>query len=145
MNLANGRNLQLGGTFSFAVQDVIPPKVVINKMSNFGQQLRQIRQQKGFGLNELAKEIGVSPAYLSNLETGKTQTIQLEILSKLQQELHMIINEEDPENDPTVWRAERICKLLVDLQSTNPKAANYLMSMVEQGVECFTAGSSDIH
>lgn len=143
--MTNGRNLQLSGTCSLAVQGVIPPKVVMKKMSNFGQQLRQIRQQKGFGLNEFAKEIGVSPAYLSNLETGKTQTIQLEILSKLQQELHMIINEDVPENDHTVWRAERIGELLLDMHRTNPIAADYLMTMVEQGVELFTAGSSDIH
>ncbi|WP_231574092.1 helix-turn-helix domain-containing protein [Paenibacillus sp. FSL R5-0345] len=115
------------------------------KMGNFGQQLRQIRQQKGFGLNEFAKEIGVSPAYLSNLETGKTQTIQLEILSKLQQELNMIINNDVSENDHTVWRTERIGELLMNLQRTNPTAANYLMTMVEQGVELFTVGSWDIH
>lgn len=114
-------------------------------MSNFGQQLRQIRQQKGFGLNEFAKEIGVSPAYLSNLETGKTQTIQLEVLNRLQQELHMTIDEEDSENDHIVWRPERISELLLNLQRTNPKAADYLMTMVEQGVELFTAGLSDIH
>lgn len=115
------------------------------KMGDFGQQLRQIRQQKGVGLNEFAKEIGVSPAYLSNLETGKTQTIQLEILSKLQQELHMIIDKDVSENDPTLWRTERIGELLLDLQSTNPTAADYLMTMVEQGVELFTVGSCDIH
>ncbi|GIP43205.1 hypothetical protein J45TS6_16640 [Paenibacillus sp. J45TS6] len=115
-------------------------------MSNFGQQLRQIRQQKGIGLNEFAKEIGVSPAYLSNLETGKTQTIQLEVLNKLQQELHMIITKDVSRNDdPTVWRTDRISELLLYLQHTNPTAADYLMTMVEQGVELFTAGSSDIH
>lgn len=114
-------------------------------MSNFGQQLRMIRQQKGFGLNEFAKEIGVSPAYLSNLETGKTQTIQLEILSKLQQDLHLIISEDVSENDPIVWRAERLGELLLDLHRTHPIATDYLMTMVEQGVELFTAGVSDIH
>lgn len=114
-------------------------------MSNFGQQLRQIRQQKGFGLNEFAKEIGVSPAYLSNLETGKTQTIQLEVLNRLQQELHMILTKDVSGNDPTGWRADRISELLLNLQRTNPQATDYLMTMVEQGVELFTAGSSDIH
>ena len=137
--------MKFRGTSFFTIQGVIPPKVVIKKMSNFGQQLRQIRQQKGFGLNEFAKEIGVSPAYLSNLETGKTQTIQLEVLNRLQQELHMTIDEEDSENDHIVWRPERISELLLNLQRTNPKAADYLMTMVEQGVELFTAGLSDIH
>lgn len=144
--MTNGRNLKFSSTIFFASQDVIPPKVVLKTMSNFGQQLRQIRQQKGIGLNEFAKEIGVSPSYLSNLETGKTQTIQLEVLNKLQQELHMIITKDVSRNDdPTVWRTDRISELLLDLQHTNPIAADYLMTMVEQGVELFTAGSSDIH
>ncbi|WP_256760897.1 helix-turn-helix domain-containing protein [Cohnella sp. WQ 127256] len=114
-------------------------------MSNFGQQLRQIRQQKRFGLNEFAKELGVSPAYLSNLETGKTQTIQLGVLSKLQQQLHMNIDENVPENDHVVWRTERVSELLLDLHRCNPSAADYLMTMVEQGVELFAVASSDIH
>lgn len=143
--MTNGRNLKFSSTSFFAIQGVIPPKVVLKKMSNFGQQLRQIRQQKGFGLNEFAKEIGVSPAYLSNLETGKTQTIQLEVLNRLQQELHMIITKDVSGNDHTLWRTDRISELLLDLQRTNPSAADYLMTMVEQGVELFTAGSRDIH
>ncbi|MCJ8013382.1 helix-turn-helix domain-containing protein [Paenibacillus sp. KQZ6P-2] len=114
-------------------------------MSNFGQQLRLIRQQKGFGLNEFAKELGVSPAYLSNLETGKTQTIQLEVLSKLQYELQMIVDEMNTMDDPVAWRAERISELLLNLNRTHPTVADYFMSMIEQGIELFTARSSGIH
>lgn len=114
-------------------------------MSQFGQQIRQIRQQKGFGLNEFAKELGVSPAYLSNLETGKTQTIQLEVLSKLQQGLHLNVDELDSKANPVIRRAERVSELLLELHKTNPVAANYFMMLVEQGVEMFPLQSSDIH
>lgn len=113
-------------------------------MSNFGQQLRQIRQQKGFGLNEFAKELGVSPAYLSNLETGKTQTIQLDVLSKLQLELQLNVSDSTTNVEPELWRAVRISELLLDLSRHNPGAADYLMMVVEQGVEQFTSGSTAI-
>ncbi|NHN33759.1 helix-turn-helix domain-containing protein [Paenibacillus agricola] len=109
-------------------------------MSTFGQQLRQIRQQKGFGLNEFAKDLGVSPAYLSNLETGKTQTIQLEILSRLQNELHMIVDEDEPVSDHAALRVERISGMLQDLYHSNQPAAEYLMVMMEQGMELFEDG-----
>lgn len=113
---------------------IIPPMVVI-VMSNFGQQLRQIRQQKGVGLNEFAKELGVSPAYLSNLETGKTQTVQLDILSKLQGKLHMSVDETVPVSDELSLRVDRISELLKALHHSNPNAAEYLMTMVEKGVD----------
>ena len=114
-------------------------------MSNFGQQRRQIRQQKGFGLNEFAKELGVSPAYLSNLETGKTQTIQLEVLSKLQEELQIRVDETQPTDDSVSWRTERITELLQDLSRTNPIAADYFMATIEKGIELFTTRPADIH
>src|ERR1039458_6720916 len=40
----------------------------------FGTMLRRLRQQKGVGLRELARKIGVSAPYLSNVERGKSPT-----------------------------------------------------------------------
>lgn len=114
-------------------------------MSNFGQQLRFIRQQKGFGLNEFAKELGVSPAYLSNLETGKTDTIQLKVLSKLLGEFQMVVDEKKSLNDPVVWRTERIRELILDLHRRNPPAADFFLTMIENGMELFSSRSTDIH
>lgn len=111
-------------------------------MSNFGQQLRQIRQQKGYGLNEFAKEIGVSPAYLSNLETGKTQTIQLDILSRLQGKLQMSVDENVPASDQLMLRIDRLNGLLKSLHQSNPAAAEYLMVMVEQGIDVMMPAES---
>lgn len=106
-------------------------------MSSFGQQLRQIRQQKGIALNDFAKELGVSPVYLSNLETGKTQTIQLELLSRLQHELPMEADEEDDVDDWTSARIDRIALMLKELHCADKEAAEYWMGMVEQGIEMF--------
>lgn len=56
--------------------------------STFGQRLRRHREQRNMGLNELSKVIGVSPGYLSNLETGKTDKVSLPLLEKLSQILY---------------------------------------------------------
>ncbi len=39
-------------------------------MSSFGDYLRKRRKEEGFGLRELARKCGVSPAYLSRMESG---------------------------------------------------------------------------
>jgi transcriptional regulator with XRE-family HTH domain len=40
-------------------------------MTPFGEKLRQLRQERGITLKDMATAIGVSPAYLSALEHGK--------------------------------------------------------------------------
>lgn len=59
-------------------------------LEHLGQQIRQLRVRKGKGLNEFAKELHVSAGYLSNLETGKSETIKLDILEKIQEELKVL-------------------------------------------------------
>ena len=41
------------------------------KKQTFGERLRESRVAKGFGLRAFAKEVGVSPTYLSQVEQGK--------------------------------------------------------------------------
>ena len=52
-------------------------------IQNLGQTIRNLRKQKGISLQNFAEQIEVSPGYLSNLETQKTDTISLTLLSKL--------------------------------------------------------------
>jgi len=40
-------------------------------MQTFGQKIRELRGKKDFSLRELAKEIGVSAAFLSDIELGR--------------------------------------------------------------------------
>ncbi|MGF7033982.1 transcriptional regulator with XRE-family HTH domain [Paenibacillus mucilaginosus] len=110
----------------------------------YGQQLRELRELKGMEVTEFAKELGVSPGYLRNLETGRTQTIQLEILSRLEKELYWSVDEElakeeeaeeeaarEPEDSP---RLERALRELRELTAADPPAGEYLLGMLEQGL-----------
>lgn len=112
-------------------------------MKHIGQKIRTIREQKGIGLNALAARLNVSPAYLSNLETGKTQTVQFSFLKKLQEELNFTSmdlftdenSEDQAEFSEFVYRLKRANELLKQLNSNDPKVADYLLSVMEQGLE----------
>lgn len=60
---------------------------------DFGQKLRQLREQQGLGVNQLAMQSGVSASQISRIENGKKNVPKLETLKKLANGLH--INEPD--------------------------------------------------
>lgn len=45
--------------------------------------LREIRESKGIGLNELAKQCNISPSYLSALERGVKKNPTKEIMDRI--------------------------------------------------------------
>ncbi|MFC5713667.1 helix-turn-helix domain-containing protein [Thalassorhabdus alkalitolerans] len=108
-------------------------------MSDFGPTIRHLRTKKGYQLSKLAKEIGVSTGYLSNLETGKTTTITLETMEKLNEKLDLF-----PSNPPVVsrnslftHRTESALSKLTTLEETDKAAANYLLRCLEEGIDIF--------
>ncbi|WP_044748899.1 helix-turn-helix domain-containing protein [Bacillus alveayuensis] len=107
-------------------------------LEHIGQRIRTLRKQKGISLNAFAEKLNVSPAYLSNLETGKTDTIQLSLLEKLQEELSLLpIESTHSSADEFTIRVDHVTQQLKELKRRNPDAANYLLSTLEQGVHLF--------
>ncbi|MDO6655928.1 helix-turn-helix domain-containing protein [Anaerobacillus sp. 1_MG-2023] len=109
-------------------------------LSNLGPRIRIIRQQKGISLNSFAEKLGVSPGYLSNLETGKTDTIQLSIIDILNKELGIFPNEDLKENDDDnefVFRLKRNMQLLNILHNNSPQETEYLIAVLEKGIDFF--------
>jgi transcriptional regulator with XRE-family HTH domain len=121
-------------------------------MNQLGLKIRTIRTQKGIGLNALAKKLDISSGYLSNLETGKTENVPLSLIPKLQTELNIsfpdlfqtTLNEEKTFNE-FHYRIERTNEQLKKLQDNNPSVANYLLSIVEQGLELYYEGGRNYH
>ncbi|MFF2341168.1 helix-turn-helix domain-containing protein [Bacillus mycoides] len=101
-----------------------------------GKHIRTLRTQKGIGLNTFAKQLGVSPAYLSNLETGKTDTIQLSLLQKLQDELHLITMDNSLLiQDEIKYRIARASTLLHNLIQQDKALGYYLLETLEKGID----------
>lgn len=104
-------------------------------INEIGKHIRTLRTQKGIGLNTFAKQLGVSPAYLSNLETGKTDTIQLSLLQKLQDELQLIIIDNFSSiQDETQYRITRASTLLHSLIQQDKALGYYLLETLERGI-----------
>jgi transcriptional regulator with XRE-family HTH domain len=59
---------------------------------DIGARLRQAREEKGIGLRELARRISVSPAMLSQIETGKSEP-SISTLFAIISELSLPVNE----------------------------------------------------
>ncbi|MEX3748364.1 helix-turn-helix domain-containing protein [Lysinibacillus xylanilyticus] len=107
-------------------------------LNEFGQVIRKLRTKKGIRLNDFANRIDVSSAYLSNLETGKTETINLGLLEKIQEELSIFPMdnfETEKENSEFGYRLSRMAKLLIHLHNDNKQHAEYLLGVIEQGID----------
>jgi transcriptional regulator with XRE-family HTH domain/quercetin dioxygenase-like cupin family protein len=59
---------------------------------DLGQRLREAREQKGIGLRELARRLGVSASRISQIETGKTEP-SINTLFSIVSELELSVNE----------------------------------------------------
>jgi transcriptional regulator with XRE-family HTH domain len=111
---------------------------VLFMLEHIGQRIRTLRKQKGIGLNAFAAKLNISPAYLSNLETGKTDTIQLSLLEKLQEELSLLPVETTHSNNSEFdIRIQHVMQHLKELEQKHPEIADYLLSTLERGVHLF--------
>ena len=87
-------------------------------LQHLGQTIRTLRKHKGITLNDLAAKLHVSPGYLSNLETMKTDTVSLSFLQQTQEELNLfpaLTQETDLPNSELHFRLQRICQVLQKL------------------------------
>lgn len=123
---------------------------------NFGQKIRVLREKEGISLNQFAKRLNVSPSYLSTLETGQRTKVDLSFLQKIEKELNIVSSELKTshleEFNDFHYRTERVIQELKTLEKSNSSAANYLLSVVENGLQLFhnpkpssTNNSSDYH
>lgn len=109
-------------------------------LNEIGFVIRKLRIQKGIGLNDFANMLDVSAGYLSNLETGKTDTIQLSVLDKIQKELNIFPTKNISEmkvDSEFEYRVNRANHLLFQLHVKNKKQSEFLLTTIEQGIEVF--------
>lgn len=103
-----------------------------------GERIRILRKQKGIGLNAFAAQLNISPAYLSNLETGKTDTIQLSLLEKLQGELSLLpFQDVQASQNELDIRLQQAVQNLKEIEKEQPKVVEYLLSNLERGLTFF--------
>jgi transcriptional regulator with XRE-family HTH domain len=79
---------------------------------DLGARLRRAREEKGLGLRELARRIGVSPSMLSQIETGKSEP-SISTLFTIVSELSLPVNEIVFDPNQTA-QPERAAMLAID-------------------------------
>ena len=98
----------------------------------FGARLRQIRDERGMSLTDMARAVGVSPAYLSALEHGRRGRPSWWLIQRITQHLNIIWDEAE--------ELERLAglshpRVVVDTESLGPKAtelANRLARSIDR-------------
>lgn len=109
-------------------------------LQHLGQTIRTLRKHKGVTLNDLAAKLHVSPGYLSNLETMKTDTVSLAFLEQIQEELNLfpaLTQETGSSNHELDFRLRRLCQVLQKTHDETPELANYFLSHIEKGLELY--------
>lgn len=69
-----------------------PPRAHDPLPDDVGQRLREVREERGIGLRELSRRLGVSPSALSQIETGRTRPTVMTLRS-IVSELEMSLDD----------------------------------------------------
>ncbi|PGM54186.1 helix-turn-helix transcriptional regulator [Bacillus sp. AFS053548] len=96
---------------------------------DLGEKMRELRLQKGYGLNEFAKILNISPSYLSQLETGKTENISFSLLQRLQEELALL-----PLNIDENSRISRLFQQLDLLREVDNVSYEFVLFSLESNI-----------
>ncbi|GAB6553248.1 helix-turn-helix domain-containing protein [Bacillus mobilis] len=108
-------------------------------VKNLGATIREYRKRKGITLNSFAETLDVSPGYLSNLETNKTDTIQLSLLSQIQKELNIFENDSYI-SDLAMYPNRRVSEIFhkfIQIQDSNPQAFDFWLNTLEEALNIY--------
>ena len=97
-------------------------------LKSFGSLLKQLRLDAGIGLRELAKMIGKSPSYLSEIESNRVPPPSAEMILDIAHALGGYKNE-------LLAAASKIDPQLTDYVSHQPEAADFLRKAQEYGFD----------
>lgn len=97
-------------------------------MKTLGEYLRELRENKDFSVRELAKRLGVSAPFLSDVELGRRHPSD-DVLSKLARELDTTVVELRRHD------ARAPIRELRRMAASNPAMGFALRKVVEDGVD----------
>lgn len=103
---------------------------------HIGKQVRSLRMKLGISLNTFAKQIGVSPAYLSNLENEKTDTLTISVLDHLQEKYNFLSIQHEAIS-PYQQDIQLAMQNLLILNETDPQAASFTLNNLKNTLQYF--------
>lgn len=103
--------------------------------SQLGEIIRKYRKQKGYTMTQLAARLGISMGLLSNIETGKSSSLQLTLLNNIVKELDIPVSELELFSEPYP---------IEDLSINLTKDYNKIKSSLEKLINAFIRTSSEL-
>jgi len=94
----------------------------------FGPTIRLLRQAKGISLRELARQLGVSPAFLSQIEAGRQHKIPRARIVQVAEMLGV-------EEGYLLSTARQMHPELLKFMSETPEAAEFMIAAMRGGLE----------
>jgi PTS system nitrogen regulatory IIA component len=94
----------------------------------FGPTIRLLRQAKGISLRELARQLGVSPAFLSQIEAGRQHKIPRARIVQVAEMLGV-------SEDYLLGTARQMHPELMKFMSETPEAAEFMLTAMRSGLE----------
>jgi PTS system nitrogen regulatory IIA component len=94
----------------------------------FGQTIRLLRQAKGISLREMAKKLGVSPAFLSQIEAGRQHKIPKNRILQVAQMLGV-------SESYLLGTARRVHPDIIEYLRNTPEAAEFMITALKSGFE----------
>ncbi|MEM9332468.1 MAG: helix-turn-helix domain-containing protein [Pseudomonadota bacterium] len=104
-------------------------------MTPFGLKMRRLREQKGVNQREMAKEVGVSPAYLSALEHGHRGKPSWQLLQRIVGYFNIIWDEEEELRRLAEMSHTRVVVDTENLSAAATSLANYLAVEIDKLTE----------
>lgn len=98
-------------------------------MTPFGMKIRELRKQRGVSMKDMARAIGVTPAYLSALEHGHRGLPSWYLVQRIIAYFNVIWDEAED-----IARLARIShpRVVVDTSGLSPKATELANRLAEQ-------------
>ena len=98
-------------------------------MTPFGLKIRELRKQRGVSMKDMARAIGVTPAYLSALEHGHRGLPSWYLVQRIIAYFNVIWDEAED-----ITRLARIShpRVVVDTSGLSPKATELANRLAEQ-------------
>jgi transcriptional regulator with XRE-family HTH domain len=98
-------------------------------MTPFGMKIRELRKQRGVSMKDMARAIGVTPAYLSALEHGHRGLPSWYLVQRIIAYFNVIWDEAE-----NIARLARIShpRVVVDTSGLSPKATELANRLAEQ-------------
>ena len=101
---------------------------------SFGESIKTYREKKKLSIRFLAQRVGISAAYLSDIENGKRAAPSQKVFCRLVKELNLSMSEIKDLEKMALYSNMNKVRILKDYLNKNPSAFKFILLAIENNV-----------